>query len=224
MDHRLLTVYGSPFPKKRLGRDRDGGYVTVVLPNGYDLLLSAGLADDASFEDDWLKDHGGKCVAFDGTVGRCPSQKVSWIAKNVGPQNTDATDNLKSIIREHRAIFLKMDIEGSETPWLKSLDDELENVLQMVVEFHYQPYDETHAEVYEKINRTHALLHLHGNNFGGTALHDGVTMPVTFEATYVNRKALPPLEPNKEPLPGPHDKPNNPGGRDIDLNHPPFVF
>ena len=33
MDPRVLTVYKSPFPKKRIGRDIDGGYVIIDIPN-----------------------------------------------------------------------------------------------------------------------------------------------------------------------------------------------
>lgn len=225
MNPFLLTVYKSPFRKERLGRKWDGGYVTVALPYKYDLLLSAGISNDSSFEDDWMDRFGVKCIAFDGTIDRCPSEKISWIKKNVGTKNSESTDDLKDLLKAHRSVFLKMDIEGSETAWFESLDDELENVLQMVVEFHNAPYDQRHGAVYEKINRTHALLHLHGNNFSGTVNSLGFKMPVAPEMTFVNRKALPStLEKNAEPIPGPHDRPNNKGSKDLDLNNPPFVF
>lgn len=224
MDTGLLTVYASPFPKERLGRERDGGYVTVVLPVGYDLLLSAGVSDDLSFEEAWLDRYGGNCVAYDGTISRCPSSRedISWVCRNVGGGGDDLSDVLSS----HSSVFLKMDIEGHETGWFRNLDPLLlGRISQMVVEFHHRPYDDLHAGVYEKLNSTHALLHLHGNNFGGETNHGGVVMPVTFEGTWVSRKFLGSLSPNVDPLPGEHDRPNmGPGSRDVDLNHPPFRF
>lgn len=224
MNLELLTVYRSPFPKERLGRDHDGGYVTVKIPQDYDLLLSAGLSDDSSFEDHWLERYDARCLAFDGTISRSPSNnpRLEWVPKNVGKSAN--SDNLKSLLRGHRSIFLKMDIEGHETEWFRSLEDGvLDGVTQMVVEFHKGPYDSKHEEVYEKINRTHSLLHLHANNFSGTVVHEGVKVPIAMECTYVNKRILPQLEPNRDPIPGPHDRPNNKGGADISLNYPPFV-
>lgn len=191
----------------------------------YDILISAGLSDDSSFEDHWLERHKDRrCVAFDGTINRCPSSNPNllWIKKNVGKINNEKTDDLTSLLKKHRSAFLKMDIEGHETDWFRNLDTALlGNILQIVVEFHHSPYGNIDAEVYEKINSTHRLLHLHGNNFSGMVVHEGVKMPITFECTYVNKSVLPELDPNSDPVPSPEDKPNNPG-TDIDLNHPPF--
>lgn len=215
-----LTVYESPFPKIRLGRDRDGGYVVCDMPQGYDRLVSAGLADDASFEDDWLARYGGECRAFDGTISRPPSQKVKWTRKNVGTVNDDNTDDLSESIQGK--TFLKMDIEGAEIPWILHTD-RLDEVSQMVVEFHHRPFSPTHEAAFKKLNRTHLLVHIHGNNYSGTCAHEGVVFPVTFECTYLHRSLVPNPKPNMSPLPCPQDMPNNPGGRDIHLNHPPFV-
>lgn len=226
MNPELLTVYKSPFQKQRLGRDKDGGYITIRLPVKYDILVSAGLSEDPSFEEHWLRLNEAHCIAFDGTISRSPStcQRLEWVNKNISRYKTHKTENLEDLLREHRSIFLKMDIEGHETDWFDNLDQSLmDNIAQIVVEFHHQPYDDVHARVYEKINSTHALLHIHGNNFSGTVRHEGVLMPVSFECTYANRKFVPSPEPNTDPLPGPHDKPNNPAGADISLNHPPFV-
>lgn len=60
--------------KKRVGNPNgDGGYVIIDGLGDYDLLLSAGIADDISFEDEFLKDKNIKCFAFDGTIQRFSS-------------------------------------------------------------------------------------------------------------------------------------------------------
>ena len=214
-------VYESPFPKVRLGRDKDGGYVICQTPEGYDILVSAGIGRDCSFEDAWmLMNPGVPCHAWDGTISRCPSKNVTWIRKNVGFASPETHDDLSSSIKGK--TFLKMDIEGAEVDWILRTD-RLDDVLQMVVEFHNQPFSPKHELVYKKMNMTHVLVHLHGNNYSGTVVHNGVEFPVTFECTYLHRSLVQNPTPNRSPLPCPQDMPNNPGGKDIDLNHPPFV-
>lgn len=215
-----MMVYESPFPKMRLGRDQDGGYVVCDVPNGYDRLVSAGLYNDSSFEDDWLGKYGGECYAFDGTISRSPSQKIRWIRKNVGTENDEKTDDLSESIRGR--TFLKMDIEGDEIPWILHTN-RLDDVIQMVVEFHHQPFSPKHEAAFKKINATHVLVHLHGNNHSSTCIHEGVVFPITFECTYLHKSLVPNPSPNSSPLPSIHDKPNNQGAKDISLNHPPFV-
>ena len=51
----VLTVYASPFPKMRLGKDNYGGYVVTDIPDiNYSLLLSGGIGDDISFEEGFI--------------------------------------------------------------------------------------------------------------------------------------------------------------------------
>lgn len=52
---------------QRVGRNNDGGYV-IVEPFTYDCLISAGIADDTSFEQQFLQLYSDiPCFAFDGT-------------------------------------------------------------------------------------------------------------------------------------------------------------
>ena len=50
-----LIVYSSSFPKKRVGRNNDGGYVITLLPETYDLFISGGISNDISFENHLLQ-------------------------------------------------------------------------------------------------------------------------------------------------------------------------
>ena len=63
-----LIVYKTEFHKGRVGRLMDGGYVINRLPGSYDILISGGIANDISFEKDFLIKYSNiKCLAFDGT-------------------------------------------------------------------------------------------------------------------------------------------------------------
>ena len=54
MDISLLRRYKSPFNLIRIGRDFDGGYVLADVKE-YDLLISAGIGGDISFEHNFCK-------------------------------------------------------------------------------------------------------------------------------------------------------------------------
>ena len=52
-----LLLYSCPFSKKRIGKPNDGGYVIANLPDVYDLFLSGGIANDNTFETDFLLEY-----------------------------------------------------------------------------------------------------------------------------------------------------------------------
>ena len=111
MDHPL-TVYKSPFPRKRLGGNGDGGYVIIDLSQNYDVLLGCGIGGIFSFEDDFLDIYKIPCYAFDGTVDIFPKTKhnVHWFFKNIEGHNSDKTNNLQGLLELYNNVFLKMDI------------------------------------------------------------------------------------------------------------------
>jgi hypothetical protein len=217
-----LRIYESPYPKIRVGNEKDGGYVIADL-DGYDLLLSCGIANDISFEVDFLKKHNIKCIGFDGTVDGLPEENpnIQFVKKNISWMETKDTTNLHNIINQYNNIFLKMDIETFEFRWLLSLQDELlANIKQIVIEFHF-PFNEpgfTHLDqplpVELKLNAlktlttTHVLVHLHPNNCCGTRVFNGVTVPNVFECTYIRKDLVSEMKLNTIPIPHPLDKPN----------------
>jgi hypothetical protein len=70
MNPAVLTVYKSPYEKKRVGRANDGGYVLCDIPNiEYSILLAGGIECDISFEEDFLNKYPNTiCNAYDGTI------------------------------------------------------------------------------------------------------------------------------------------------------------
>ena len=194
-----LTVYSPQFPRKRIGKNNDGGYVIIDAPINYDFLLGAGISDDTSFEDHFLSLYPNlECHGFDGTITKNPSinSRFTWIPKNVGSGANE--DDLISYLEKYSDIFLKMDIEGHEIAWVEKLtENHLNSLAQIVIEFH-RPFGERQYAVMKKIQKTHVMFHFHENNCCG---YNGV-IPNVFECTFLNRRYVTyPVSRNTIPLP-----------------------
>ena len=232
LDPYCLKVYQNPFSKIRLGRQEDGGYVVIDIPQvQYDLFLSAGVGLDISFEIDFCKKYPSvDCRLYDGTLDKLPEGQenypnIQFVKKNIGPQETSSETNWHSLIQEHNNIFIKMDIEGAEFPWFNSLSkSQLSKFAQVVVEFHH-PETESHERVLRNLNSTHYLVHIHGCNFEGYVKHKHVLVPLVFECTYLNKKyfsGLPEL--NETPFPTALDFADKKTVSDLILTGEPFQF
>ena len=227
MNPAVLTVYKSPFPKLRLGKDYDGGYIIAEIPNiKYTILLAGGIETDISFEEDFINRYPTvKTYAFDGTINNLPKENnnIIFINKNIGFENNDHITNLHDIINANEYIFVKMDIEGGEIPWIKSLNnDQMNKFEQIVMEFH-NPFYDNEIDVFDKINENHFLIHFHGNNCCGVRNHNGVVIPNIFECTYLHKKYFTNFpELSKDLIPSNLDMKNT-GNDEIYIDYPPFV-
>ena len=222
----ILTVYKCPYEKIRLGRDFDGGYIIADVKCNYQTMLSCGISDDISFEEDFIKRYPKiKCYAFDGTIDKLPHENanINFIKKNIGANDSITNTNLHELINESKNIFIKMDIEGSEYSWLKSLSEEqLNSIDQMVIEFHSITFKG--CKVIEKINTTHYLIHFHGNNACGIRNIEGINIPLVFECTFLHKKYFntkPEL--NTDKIPHRLDMRNIKEYDEIIIDYPPFV-
>ncbi len=230
MNPYLLTCYSSPFPKMRIGREYDGGYIIVDIPNAnYSTLIACGISNDISFEVDFLSRFpNANCFAYDGTIEKLPEEndKITFIRKNISPVNDDNNTNLHDIIDANTQLFLKMDIEGAEIPWIKSLSDgQLSKFEQITIEFH-SPFSNAEIDVFNRINNYYYLVHFHANNCCGVRNHRGVNIPNVFECTFLNKRhfngAVPSF--NTDAIPGDLDMPNESFKPDIEIDYPPFVY
>jgi hypothetical protein len=225
----LLTY--EPFDTKiRLGNERDGGYVIVKEENpSYDLFLSCGISDDVSFEVDFCKEFPDvKGYAFDGTIEAPPSDlptQVEFVKKNIGPEESDSVTTLKELIRNHKNIFLKMDIETHEWNWFLSLSPlELSNIKQIVCEFHgvFDGYNGSacpnpmrRVQALQLISFTHNIVHMHENNCSPylfvadrglieppkDTYVPGIIAPHVCELTFVRKRDYPIKGLNTKPFP-----------------------
>lgn len=228
----LLQVYF--FKNKiRCGINRDGGYVIGELDGEYDCYISAGISNEESFSRDFInkyKMNKNNSFGFDGTINNYPikyTDKITFIKKNINNFNDEYNSNLDFLINKYNNIFLKMDIEGSEYNWFLFIDNEqLNKFKQIIVEFHgitNNKYNSSYDKMrcFEKLSKTHYLIHAHGNNFGKVINN----IPDVIELTYINKNYfnyIPTL--NYQPLPIKNvDFPNKFNSNDIDLNFYPFV-
>jgi len=230
----FLNVY--QFDKKvRLGCDNDGGYVIGDIKN-YDCYISAGVSIEESFSRDFIPMYGmnkSNSFAFDGTIYDYPwnfTKEIQFFKKNISSVTSPFSTNLHMMISSYKNIFLKMDIEGGEYPWLLSLTKEhLENLKQITVEFHgihdnsYGSTLSVKNECLKKLSETHYLIHVHGNNWGNSKLINNNLVPDVIELTYVRKTEFTevPLL-NNTKLPMHLDKPNKVGVPDFNLSFPPF--
>ena len=235
-----LTVYKTKFNKTRYGnKHADGGYIIADLDTSYDAFFSCGISNDITFELDFLKKYPIKCFAYDGTVEGLPDRSnssIKFYKTNISPDNTRSTTNLHAEIEPFNDIFLKMDIETFEFRWIHSLNEEhLKKIKQMVIEFHF-PFTQTgftHLDVeisikdkmsvFEKISRTHKLIHFHPNNCCGTTLYENTIVPNVFECTFLRKDVDDSTELNTETIPSSLDVKNVIHNPEIYLNHTPFV-
>ena len=104
MNPQVLTVYKSPFNKLRIGKDNDGGYIIVDIPNvRYDLFLSGGIDNDISFEEDFIDKYNNVIsVAFDGSIEQLPKKndRLNFWKIFIGGNNNSHYTNLHDFINE----------------------------------------------------------------------------------------------------------------------------
>ena len=196
----------------RLGKNNDGGYIIGDIKK-YDLFISGGISNDISFENDFIKKYGIKCIAFDESIDKLPeiNNKIKFIKKHI-----TTYDNLNKYcnISKYKNIFMKMDIEGAEYLFLESFKTkDLLRIKQLVIEFH----DNTKTKILDKLAKTHYLIHIHGNNYRN---HIGI-LPEVFECTYI-RKDNHKLKKSKS-INHELDMPNNPDVPEILLDYKPFI-
>ena len=233
-----LILYNSPFPKKRIGRLRDGGYVIADLPGKYNLLIAGGVSDDISFEEAMMDEHPGLiCFAFDGTVSTLPptNKPINFVRKNLGNANTNTLTNLQEYFTMADDIFFKIDIEGHEFRVLPGIIESgaISKIKQMVVEIHSPADIHRHINYYSpelqcleykdmfnliaQINKTHTLIHFHANNCCAMQRVGDCDLPHVFELTFIRNDFVEEKVRNTQSLPTEFDRPNG-------LDRPDYIF
>jgi len=223
----FLKVYN--FDKKiRLGNESDGGYVIGDLDGSYDFYISAGVGDDESFSRDFINKYNmnkNNSAAFDGSINNFPyhfTKNICFYRKNISTYISNKTANLSYFTNNYENIFLKMDIEGAEFPWLLSLTSEqLNKFKQITIELHdINSGSELVLECLKKLSKSHYLIHAHGNNCCKVTNK----IPDVIEVTYIRKNYFneqPEL--NKNILPCKLDFRHTDSRPDIPLNFYPFL-
>jgi hypothetical protein len=242
-----LRVYESPFPKKRIGNNFDGGYVIAHLPdpNSYDFLLGGGILDDVSFEIDFLKHYPiiqSNNLLYDGSIdGLPPASKYMNMNEDIDSimdhpymnlqfRKQYLTDHMNEeyyrIFDQYDNIFVKMDIEGGEYALFseKAMSDEqIQKIKQITIELHSPHHNNTYWNIIKRFNKYHTLIHVHGNNCCSVDHFQNNIFPSIIELTYLRNNLF--SEPPKltyERFPTVYDQPNLANRSDISfpLNWP----
>ena len=218
----------------RIGRDNDGGYLVEKKSfENTECLISLGINDDWSFEEDFLKKNIIiKC--FDDVLDKkfllkkiiiqfifvFYSRNFSLLKKNISnyfsflrikkkiqfnKKSISYNDLNKILSQETNNIFLKIDIEGHE---YRILDDLLLNqkkIIGLVIEFHdCDLHLEKIIKFLNSFNLT--LVHIHGNNASIRDLNgDIVVLELTFSKNPIQVSDICVL-PNKLDMPNSHNK------------------
>jgi len=198
---------------QRLGEANDGGYLTCVdgLTDGH---MKGALSMGIKQHDKWSLDVFNllkvPVVQFDCTVSHPPVQNCPscqfFQACIKAPSGAGAVAGKQNWALQHaldasglgqtpeRSLVMKMDIEGSEWPiFAEMVSGGAGNVLkkfqQVAVEFHGM--DQTHMHTQYLQAMQHLLdaglrvVHVHGNNFGGTYWEGACSMPNVVEVTFL---------------------------------------
>ncbi|MBB5688886.1 hypothetical protein GXW77_15780 [Roseomonas alkaliterrae] len=216
--------------KVRVGPPRDGGYVMVEDWGGLAGAISIGIGDDDAWDRAMLG-HGCPVAQFDHTITAPPGTApgLAWQPLGIGTVDVNNIRTLRSLIAlsglpEAGDLVLKMDVEAAEWPVLAAGEATapLERFRQILIEFHWfdriggdRWFAEAEAAL-THLTRSHAVVHVHANNWGGAALIGGVPFPCVLEVTLLRRDVAE-LEPETGFFPTPLDAPCNPSRPDIFL-------
>jgi FkbM family methyltransferase len=184
----------------RVGPNYDGGYVVHKNISQINKIISIGVAEDTSFEEDfYMKNKNINFYLFDHTV--TPKRKLPanfrFFSLGLGKHNENSFINLDYIIDTYLKLddlaLLKIDIEGSEYEALEETGvDTLSRFDQILIELHDLSEEKITSKFFKslllKLRKGYYLVHVHGNNNDGYTLIKGACIPKTLELTFVNKK------------------------------------
>jgi hypothetical protein len=217
--------------KVRIGSDADGGYVMPSSSRRSNTVLSIGIGNEVSFDNDMAR-VGARVIQFDHTIERSPSgdlpgiefHRRGWGARDEGPFVSLATMVGMLDWSQARHPILKFDTEGAEWTCLEDANsDDLARFEVLTGEFHdfhnltNREHFDTVRAVFDKLNRTHRVIHMHANNAGGIIMLGGIPFPRLLELTFMRIGSASFHGHSTEPIPGPLDRPNMPGRPDLYL-------
>ena len=137
---KLLTPLKTDFTLVRFGRPEDGGYIVPLeLCKLCNHVLSFGILDDVSFEEDYIYNNPNAIIeCFDGSIDYLPKEheNFKFYKKFIGANNGGDFISINELFID-QFTCMKMDIEGWEYVCLNSLLDSKFSQLQfLTVEFH----------------------------------------------------------------------------------------
>ena len=207
----------------------DGGYVMLKSFKDDGIAYSFGINNDVTW-DNIMAEIGYKIYQYDHTINALPYERKEFHFFKEGISGIDYEDKpLKTLEYylkrnnhlKNKNMILKMDVEGAEWDFLETVDiNILKNFDQIVFEMHniVRPNDSKRIlPLLKKINETHNLIHIHGNNCGYQLKIGNTIFPDVIETTYVNKEKYEVVEDDSLVFPTLFDSPNDKGRPDINL-------
>ncbi|WP_051635393.1 FkbM family methyltransferase [Selenomonas sp. ND2010] len=186
----------------RIGREYDGGYLMLDDFHGK-VAYSFGINTDVSWDED-IANRGYDVYMYDHTINALPYERKEfhWFKKGLADKAGDESPLhfldwflWKNQHMQEEHMLLKMDVEGAEWGGLEQVNPLLLTQFdQIVLEIHdliKAHTDQKRAQilsVLHKLNQTHYLVHVHGNNCGFALTVAGQVIPDTLELTLVNKQ------------------------------------
>ena len=199
---RDLLKTKRPVGKKliRTGRSTDGGYVMLDDLASCRVAYSFGISDDVSW-DKSMAELGMDVYMYDHTIDGLPEENphFHWHKTGLAGSYDGSMTELETLPRlleanghvGERNMILKMDIEGAEWDVFAKLPQGfLGKFDQILLELHDMILPERYQEIVqalEKLNETHQLAHVHGNNCAPYLMAKGLVMPNALECLYVSK-------------------------------------
>ena len=226
----LLTPKNVGYEKKRLGPQRDGGYVTpIYLLEECSELYTYGVGHDVRYENEFTSEYNKKSWLYDHTSGASVNNKLSkkfnegigW-GDNLGDFNNHYEQN-----NSEGEIYFKIDTEGAEYDYF--LDDRFDyskfknRVMGIAIEVHWlkQPeFRQKFIKLAELLQQDYILCHVHGNNWCDEFDFEGYTFVDVMELTYLRKDHCKYVTEDtaEYPIKG-LDYPNRPNSTDFDFKY-----
>jgi hypothetical protein len=185
-------------PLRRLGNANGGGYLVPDDLDGIGACVSPGVWIEHSF-DEALADLGIPVhIADAGADGPPVSHPLFSFSKrsvdSYSGGDRITMDDWCADIAPGRDLLLDMDIEGNEYRVLSAVSDALLARFRiMTIEFHHlatmhTPFGLTEiGGVFDRLLRTHAIVHIHPNNDVPAVNRAGIAVPPVMEFTFLRR-------------------------------------
>ena len=195
---RVLEIKKCDIPFVRIGNPKeDGGYIMIDDFHPY-IAYSFGISNDVSW-DTGMAQRGYEVYMYDPTIDSVPAnpkfhffkEGISGIDDNVLPYKT-----LEHLLHRNNhtgeGMILKMDVEGAEWHFLETVSEEtLAKFDQIVLEVHgivNTAVPEYMVQCLDKLNLTHTLVHVHGNNTAPWVRAGERIYYNAMELTYISKK------------------------------------
>jgi len=195
VEQRIKKAFITKTPKDkeftRIGNSNDGGYVIVNDFSYNDYLISMGVANDVSFEEEL-------CLTFSGMD--LYDYSINFLPKPVKNSRffqekiSDNSHHIFDRVPKDKDLILKIDIESGEWDFFDSLSsDQINRFRQIIIEIHWAiktqhiNYPTLPIWIIEKINKTHQVVAVHPNNYGGTVIVGETFVPQVMELTFLRK-------------------------------------